>query len=385
MIYLDNAATSWPKPEAVYTALGEFLRLAGANPGRAGHRMAVAAADAIARTRRSIAALLNAEAPERIIFTSNATDSLNLAISGLLRSGDHAITTSMEHNSVLRPLRAHERDGSGLTIVWADRHGWVEPAAIEAAIRPETRLIAMTHASNVNGAVLPIADVAAIARKRDLLLLVDGAQTVGAKEIDVQALAIDLLAFPGHKGLLGPTGTGGLYIGPRVDIAQLRPARSGGTGLRSEDEEQPLVLPYRYEAGTVNTAGIAALGEGVAYLDARGVAAIAGHEDALMDRLVDGLARIDGVSLFDVAPGRERAAVVSFTIAGWTPADAGAALDQSFDIACRVGLHCAPLAIETIGAAPHGTIRFSPGPFTTEDEIDQAIGAVAELAASPLA
>jgi cysteine desulfurase family protein len=385
MIYLDNAATSWPKPERVYEVLGDFLRTAGANPGRASHRMAVAAAETVAQTRRLIADLINAEAPERVVFTHNATDSLNLAINGLLRPGDHAITTTMEHNSVMRPLRALEREGVGLTVIQADPHGFVDPSAVEAAIQPETRLIAMTHASNVTGAVMAIADIAGIARRHDVLLLVDAAQTIGARAIDVQRLGVDLLAFPGHKGLLGPTGTGGLYIGPRVDIEQFQPLRSGGTGVQSEDTEQPLVLPYRYEAGTVNTAGIAALGEGVAFVLDRGVEQIASEEEARMEQLRDGLRAIEGVRLFEVSPRAEQAAVLSLIIEGWTPADAGAVLDQSFDIACRVGLHCAPLTIETIGAMPRGTIRLSPGPFTTEDDIDGAISAVSELAASPLA
>jgi cysteine desulfurase family protein len=385
MIYLDNAATSWPKPEPVYETLGNFLRTAGANPGRAGHRMAVAAAEAVARTRTLLATLLNAESADRVVFTHNATDSLNLAIHGLLRPGEHAITTTMEHNSVLRPLRTLERQGVGLTVVQADPLGYVSPSDIEAAIRPETRLIAMTHASNVTGAVMPIADIAVIARKHSVLLLVDAAQTIGARAIDVQSLGVDLLAFPGHKGLLGPTGTGGLYIGPCVDIEQFHPLRSGGTGVQSEDTEQPLALPFRYEAGTVNTAGIAALGEGVAYVLEQGINDIAIGEEARMARLSDGLRAIDGVHLFDISPAAEQAAVLSFVIDDWTPADAGAVLDQSFDIACRVGLHCAPLTIETIGAMPRGTIRLSAGPFTTDDEIDGAVSAVAELAASPLA
>jgi cysteine desulfurase family protein len=384
MIYLDNAATSWPKPESVYETLGNFLRTAGANPGRAGHRMAVAAAEAVGRTRSLLKTLINAESADRVVFTHNATDSLNLAIHGLLRTGDHAITTTMEHNSVLRPLHALERQGVELTIVPADPLGYVNPQDVEDAIKPSTRLIAMAHASNVTGAVMPIAVIAAMARRRGVLLLVDAAQTIGAQTIDVQALGVDLLAFPGHKGLLGPTGTGGLYISPNVNIDHFQPLRSGGTGIQSEDTEQPLALPFRYEAGTVNTAGIAALGEGVSFVLGRGVDRIAGDEASCMDRLKAGLRAIPGVRLFDVSPSLQQAAVLSFVIDGWSPADAGAVLDQSFDIACRVGLHCAPLTIETIGALPRGTIRMSPGPFTTDDDIDGAISAVTELAASPL-
>lgn len=385
MIYLDNAATSWPKPEAVYESLGQFLRDAGANPGRAGHKMAVAAATAIAECRTGIANLINAESPERVIFTANTTDSLNLAILGLLRSGDHAITTSMEHNSVTRPLRLLEHNGVELTIVEAAPDGWVDPKRIEEALRSNTKLIVATHATNSTGAIMPIAEFAEIARKHNVLLLVDGAQTLGAIPVDVQALGVDLYAFPGHKGLLGPTGTGGLYIGPSVDLEAFTPLRSGGTGVQSEDDEQPLLLPFRFEAGTVNTAGIAALSKGVEYVTERTVADIAVHEHRLMGQLLDNLTAIDGVHIFPAPEQTGRAAVVSFVIDGWTPADAGAVLDESFDIACRVGLHCAPMAIRTIGAMPRGTIRFSPGPFTTEDEIDQALVAVKEIAASPLA
>jgi cysteine desulfurase family protein len=384
VIYLDNAATSWPKPETVYETLGGFLRVAGANPGRAGHRMAVEAANTVSSTRNAIHTLVNAESAERVIFTANATDSLNLAIRGLLRPGDHAITSSMEHNSVIRPLRDHERSGGALTVVWADECGAIEPARIEEAVRADTRLIAITHASNVTGAVMPIADIADIARRHNVLLLVDGAQTVGARAIDVQNAGVDLLAFPGHKGLLGPTGTGGLYIGPRVDLERFIPLRSGGTGVHSEDDAQPLELPWRYEAGTANTVGIAALGAGVTYVSEQGVDALFHHERDLMIRMNEGLRSINGVHLFETSPSVPAAAVCSFTIDGWEPGDAGAVLDSSFEIACRVGLHCAPLAIETIKAGPRGTIRFSPGPFTTSEEIDQAIEAVAELAESPL-
>lgn len=385
MIYLDNAATSWPKPESVYESLGSFLRQAGANPGRSGHQMAVAAAGAVAATREKIARLINAEEPERVVFTSNATDSLNLAINGLLKPGDHAITSTMEHNSIARPLKALATHGVETTHVRARADGYIDPGAIAAAIRPNTKLVALTHASNVTGALTPAAEIAEIARNSGALFLLDGAQTVGAVPIDVQQLGVDLIGFPGHKGLLGPTGTGALYIGPRVDLAEFTPLRSGGTGIFSEDDEQPLVLPYRYEAGTVNTSGIAALGEGVSYVLERGVDEIWAHESVITAQLVEGLRGIPGVTVFPVPQETGRAAVVSFVIDGWTPADAGAVFDQSFGIACRVGLHCAPMTIETIGALPRGTIRFSPGPFTTSNEIVEAVAAVQELAASPLA
>ena len=384
MIYLDNAATSWPKPEAVYEALGGFLRTSGANPGRSGHRMAVAAADTIARARQGVARLIGVVDPAQIVFTLNCTDSLNLALRGLLRPGDRVLTSSMEHNSVARPLHALARAGVDVVTLQADRNGWLDPEQVAAAAREGVTMIAVTHASNVNGALLPVANYAEIARSHDALLLVDAAQTVGAMPIDVEALGIDLLAFPGHKGLLGPTGTGALAIGPRVDLARFEPLRSGGTGIFSEEVDQPLALPWRFEAGTANTVGIAGLLAGVTAVEELSVAAIRSHETVQTARLVDGLRAIGGCTVFPVRDEATRAAVVSFVLDGWTPVDAGAVLDEAFGIACRVGLHCAPTACATIGAMPGGSIRFSPGPFTTDDQIEAAIEAVAELAAFPL-
>ncbi len=381
MIYLDNAATSWPKPDSVYETLGSFLRDSGANPGRSSHRMAIAAASAISETRAAIARLLGIDAPERIVFAANATDSLNLAILGLLKPGDRVITTSMEHNSIRRPLRALQDDGVEVVTVRASTSGIVDPAGVES-VAAGAKLFAVTHASNVNGAMQPIPDLAEIAHRAGALLLVDGAQTLGAMPVEPEKLGIDLLAFPGHKALFGPPGTGGLYIGPRVDLESFKPLRSGGTGISSEDDRQPLSLPFRYEAGTANTLGIAGLGAGARFVEEIGLESIESRHRSLTDRLVDGLSRIDGVRVFDA--GSSRAAVVSFTIEGWTPAEAGSVLDQSFDIACRTGLHCAPDACATIGAGANGTIRFSPGWFTTGDEIDSAVSAVAELASSPL-
>lgn len=384
MIYLDNAATSWPKPETVHEALGAFLRTAGANPGRSGHAMAVAAAGTVDRARQAVARLVGVTDPAQLVFTLNCTDSLNLALRGLLRPGDRVLTTSLEHNSVRRPLHLLGNAGVEVVTLQADRQGWLDPAVVADAAREGVSMIAVTHASNVTGAMLPVADYADIARRHGALLLVDAAQTVGAYPIDVEALGIDLLAFPGHKGLLGPTGTGALAIGSRVDLARFEPLRAGGTGIHSDDIDQPLALPWRFEAGTANTVGIAGLLAGAAAVAEMGVAAIRAHEARQTARLVDGLAAIPGCTVFPVRDEATRSAVVSFVLAGWTPADAGAVLDEAFGIACRVGLHCAPGACATIGAMPGGTIRFSPGPFTSDDEIEAAIAAVAELAASPL-
>lgn len=383
-IYLDNAATSWPKPPAVYETLGTFLQDAGANPGRAGHRMAAAAAAAVANTRLGLARLINAESPDRVIFAHNATDALNLAILGLLRPGDRAVTTSMEHNSVTRPLGMAAAAGSHVIKVECPPDGVVRLDDIAGAVRDGARLIAVTHASNVTGAIQPIAAIAEIAHAAGALVLVDGAQTVGAAPVDVQALGIDLLAFPGHKGLMGPPGTGGLYIGPRVVPREMSPLRAGGTGLRSEDDHQPDELPWRYESGTLNTVGIAALGAGVTWVSDTGIETIRANEAQHTSLLVSGLRAIPGVTVYH--PGGDvlqtQAAVISFAVAGWDPAEIGAVLDQSFDIACRTGLHCAPDACRTIGASPGGTVRLSPGPFTTLSDIETTLSAINEIASS---
>jgi cysteine desulfurase/selenocysteine lyase len=377
MIYLDNAATSWPKPESVRQAVIEALDRYGANPGRASHQMAIQTSEMIFRTRSALARLINAESAERVAFCTNATDALNLGIYGLIRPGDKVVTSSMEHNSVRRPLRRMRDLGADVVVVQAERTGVVDPDRIRAAARG-AQMIAITHASNVNGAVQPIAEIGRIARETDALLLVDAAQSIGATPIDVQALRVDLLAFPGHKSLLGPSGTGGLYIGPRVDVAELVPLHAGGTGVRSEDDVQPLELPSRYESGTVNTLGIAGLAAGIKHITTLGIDQIQSEHQRRRTRLVAGLVE-SGVTVFE--SGQPDAAdVVSFDIPGWQQADVGAVLDQSFGIACRTGLHCAPTACATIGAGPNGTIRFSPGLTTTDEEIDAAIMAVAEIA-----
>jgi cysteine desulfurase/selenocysteine lyase len=382
MIYLDNAATSWPKPQAVYDTLCNFLVDAGANPGRSSHRMASTAANRIADARAHTARLINAESPDRIVFTSNATDSLNLAILGLLRPGHRVVTTSMEHNSVRRPLRVMRGHGVEVYPVQANSSGVVDPIDVHRAL-DGSHLIAMTHASNVNGAVQPIAEIAERTRRAGAKLLIDGAQSVGAIPVDVQAMGIDLLAFPGHKALFGPPGTGVLYVGPRVDLEEFQPLRTGGTGTNSADDRPPVGLPHRYEAGTLNTIGVAGLLSGVQFVERIGIDGIEHHHANLTTRLIDGLSSIHGVHVY-AAPVNARAAVVSFSVDGWEPAQVGAVLDQSFDIACRTGLHCAPDACATIGAGPNGTIRFSPGWFTTADDIDATISAVAEIAAAPV-
>jgi len=378
MIYLDNAATSWPKPEAVYQTMDTFLREKGANPGRSGYDMAVAAEKVMEETRVLLARLLNAADEKDIIFTLNCTDSLNLALKGLLKPGDHVITSSISHNSLTRPLRKLEHGGVKVTrLLPCSEEGFVSPADIEQAIEPNTRLIAVTHASNVSGVIQPIGEFGEVAKRHDIVLLVDAAQTAGALPIDVQAANVDLLAVTGHKGLLGPPGTGGLYISKRVELGTLK---EGGTGTVSESEEQPSGRPHMYESGTPNTVGIAGLGAGLRYLMSRTLADIQMHKKTLVDRLLDGLAAIAGVTVYGPRDRTRRLSVVPFNIEGWSPDEVGAVLDQAFDIKVRTGLHCAPAAHKVLGTYPHGTVRVSVGCFNALAEIDFLLEALAKIA-----
>jgi len=381
MIYFDNAATSWPKPPGVAEAMVHFLNEVGANPGRSGHRLAVESGRIVYQTREAVAELFGAPDPLRIVFGQNATEAINLALNGLLRPGDHVITSSMEHNSVMRPLRALERQGVELTVVQCTSAGFLDPADVAAAaIRPHTALIALNHASNVVGTLLPVAEVGRIAREHDVLLLVDAAQTAGAYPIHVQADGIDLLAFTGHKSLYGPMGTGGLVIGERVDVSRLEPLKRGGTGSRSEREEQPDFLPDMCESGTPNAVGLAGLGAGLRWVRERGVDAIRAHEMMLTQRLIDGLLNIPGVTVYGGHDAARQTATVSFNIAGLDCSEVGLRLDEEYGILCRVGLHCAPAAHRTLGTFPVGTVRFGLGAFNTADEVDAALLAVARLA-----
>ena len=384
MIYLDNAATTWPKPKEVYTEMDRFFRLSAANPGRSSHRMALAAGQALQRTRLALARLFRVANPDRIVFACNATDALNLALKGLLRPGDHVVTSSTEHNSVLRPLKALERRGVTATRVRASGTGWLDPADVRRALTPKTRMIVTTHISNVTGTIFPVGDIGAVAREHGLLYLVDGAQAAGTLPLDLPALPVDLYAFTGHKGLFGPPGTGGLYIGERVDIESFETIREGGTGIRSEEDVQTAELPHRFECGTPNTVGLAGLGAGVEFLAGVGLDKVREHEIGLMGRLVGGLVQIPDLTVYGPKDVRSRGAVISFAVQNWQPADFGAALDQSFEIACRTGLHCAPDAARTIGAFPLGTIRLSLSYLNTVEQIDRTLDAVGRLAASSI-
>lgn len=377
MIYLDNAATSFPKAPNVATAMCDFLNHSAGNPGRSGHALALAAQAVVSDTRRLLASLFGASDPARIVFTLNATDGLNLALWGLLRPGDRVVTTTMEHNAVVRPLRELETRGILVSWVQCDPQGCLDLDDLTRALdERETRLVVMIHASNVNGLIMPAREAADLAHQHGALFLLDAAQTAGSMPIDVDEMGVDLLAFPGHKGLLGPTGTGGLYVSPKVD---LWPMRQGGTGTQSEKERQPDEMPEELESGTVNTVGIAGLGAALRYLADRGLENVRQHELALMARLLAGLAQIPGVTIHGPTDPQRLAATVSISLAGWEPVDAAAALDSSFGIAVRPGLHCAPQAHRTLGTFPQGTVRLSPGPFNSEDEVDQVLKAIRAL------
>jgi cysteine desulfurase family protein len=406
MIYLDNAATSYPKPEIVYQMMDKFLREKGGNPGHGSHSLATAAKQTIEEVRTLTARFINAPSRERVIFTYNCTASINFGLKGLLKPGDHVITSGLEHNAVMRPLWKLAQNGVKVTIVPVSPQTGVASAAdIEAAITPQTRMIVMIQASNVNGAVQPVAEYGQVARKHNLALLVDAAQSAGHIPIDVQSENIDLLAFSAHKGTLGPPGVGVLYISPRVNPDTLL---EGGTGSVSESESQPERLPDKYESGTLNGPGIAGLGAGLQFILNEGLERIHVHEMALTEALIAGFKAIPGVKLYLAHEGTPQAPVISINVRGYQAAEVGTILDQSFDIKVRTGLHCATEAHRTIGTLPrdlkriaakadeldtflwltsmneHGTVRFSPGYFNTPQEIDQTLQAVRQIAASRL-
>jgi cysteine desulfurase / selenocysteine lyase len=376
VIYFDNAATSWPKPAPVQAALSRYFGDAGGNPGRSGHRMSVAAARVVEDAREALATLLNANDPSRVVFAQNATHALNLALYGLLRPGDHVVTTSMEHNSVMRPLRHLESRGIAITTVACAPDGRIDVQSVRNAIRPDTRLLVTTHASNVVGTLLPVAELASLARERAILFLVDASQTAGAIPIDVEHLGVDLLAFTGHKALLGPTGTGGLYIREGIELA---PLMRGGTGSDSAHEIQPEFLPDAYESGTLNVAGIAGLGAAVRFLLEVGIEAVQSHERRLVAQFFAGASEISGLVLYGPRDAALQCGLVSFNVAGAVPSEVGLLLDQSFGILARTGLHCAPSAHRTLGTFPTGTVRFSFGWFTTPAEVDRALEALKEI------
>lgn len=379
VIYLDNAATSWPKPPGVAQAMTNFLESIGANPGRSGHRLSIQAARIVYDAREAIAQLFNAPDPMRVIFGLNITDGINLALHGLLHAGDHVITSSMEHNSVMRPLHDLEGQGVQITRLACQADGTLDPDLVERAIQTNTRMVVMNHASNVCGTILPCQAAAAIARRHNLLFLLDTAQTAGVLPLDMPAQLIDLLAFTGHKSLYGPMGTGGLVLGERVDVSTFHSLRQGGTGSRSEFEQQPDFLPDCFESGTPNAVGLAGLLASLRWLTQTGINQVRAHEQMLCTHMLGGLQNIKKVIVYGTHDAEKQTATIAFNIEGMLPSEVGLPLDEEYAILCRVGLHCAPAAHHTLGTFPQGCVRLSLGTFNTQEDIQTALGAIEQL------
>ncbi len=376
MTYFDNAATSFPKPNMVYDSIMEAMKDYGANPGRSGHKLALKIGRGIFDTRELIAKLFNIKNPMNIIFTFNCTESLNLGIKGILQRGDHVITTSMEHNSVLRPLTALKKDGIETTIVKGDLMGRIDPLDIEKSIKKNTKLIVTTHVSNLTGTIMPIEAIGQVAKKHGIYYLVDAAQSAGIYDIDVEKMNIDILAFPGHKGLFGPQGTGGLYIKDGLDLREMK---QGGTGSVSHLLEQPDIRPDKYESGTPNGPGIIGLGSGIKYIFQQGIENIRKHEEELTKHFIEEVMKIEGVKAYGPLDINSQGAVVSINIGDEDSSEISYILDQNYDMEVRPGLHCAPLAHKTIGTFEQGVVRFSFGPFNTHEEIELGIRAIKEI------
>ena len=376
-IYLDNAATTYPKPESVYRAIEEFMRQGGGSPGRGLYAKAVEAEEMLLETRCRLAKLLDVPDPSRIVFSANSTEAINLALKGYLHEGDHVISTVLEHNAVLRPLHALERSrGISVTYVECDDQGRLDPEAFRAAVRPETRLVACVHGSNVLGTIAPIREIARVAHDAGAQLLVDGSQTAGTLTLSIRELGADLYAFTGHKGLLGAPGTGGLYVAPHLDLDTVK---EGGTGSVSESLEPPEFLPDRFEPGTPNTYGLAGLGAGVSWVLERGVASIRAHESALSQRLYDRLRDLKGVRLLGPPDPEIRLGLVALTFDHLSPTEGCAILASKFGIMGRCGLHCAPFCHRRLGLERTGSLRLSVGVFTTEEEVDAAASALEQI------
>jgi cysteine desulfurase family protein len=379
LLYLDNSATSWPKPKEVLESIRKAIEQYGANPGRSGHKLAIEAARIIYETREALAELFGLEDPQRVILTKNVTEALNLVLYGFLKPGDHVITSSMEHNSVMRPLRDLEKKGVEVTQIRASEKGEIDPQDVLKSIRKNTKLIVLVHLSNVTGTIMPVEEVLKIGKDHGIPLLLDAAQSAGTIPLNLKELPVDLLAFTGHKGLFGPQGTGGLIINTEGLEEKIEPLMRGGTGSKSEEEEQPEFLPDKYESGTPNTPGIAGLGEGVRFILKEGIERIREKKEKLTLKLIEGLKEIKGVKLYGPLDPKKQIGIVSFNLEGKSPSEVSHLLDEKYNILSRPGLHCAPSAHKSIGTFPFGTVRFSVGYFNTEEEIEYAIRAVRDL------
>jgi cysteine desulfurase family protein len=381
LIYLDNAATSFPKPEEVYTFMDSFYRKYGVNPGRSGYDLCMEAGELVETTRKMLTEFFNGDDPDRLCFSYNSTDALNLIVSGMLQKGDHAISTTVEHNSVLRPLY-HQQINAGVEVdlISSDEKGFVDPDDFSKKFKANTKLVIVNHASNVIGTIQPIKEIGRRCRERGIPFAIDASQSAGKLPIDIEEQSVDVVAFTGHKSLLGPTGIGGLYVRKGIEI---RHSRAGGTGVRSAVRTHLPEYPYRLEYGTINTLGVAGLHAGLSWIKQRGLANIHKHEMKLTTMLRDGLKEIDGVTLYCQDDLTDHISVLLFNVDGMEALDTGTILDVDHNIACRTGLHCAPLVHEQLGIDKiHGGVRFGIGPFNTEEHIGAAIQAVGEIAES---
>ncbi|EFK09618.1 cysteine desulfurase family protein [delta proteobacterium NaphS2] len=382
LIYFDNAATTFPKPPGVLAKMVETYERTGVSPGRGSYDLAVEAEDLVFDTRKRLARLFGAPDPNRVIFSGNATDALNLCIQGLIRSGDHVVSTRIEHNSVLRPLYHLKQKGLiEYDLIPFDKMGFVDPHDIVAAVKPNTRLVIVCHASNVLGTIQPVHEIGPLCRRKGVPLLVDAAQSAGVIPIHMDDWAIGAVAFTGHKSLMGPTGIGGLVVHPDLD---LQTTRYGGTGIDSESPIHTQDYPHRLEAGTINLMGIMGLSEGLRFVLKEGIDAIHHREMRLLTRLRDGLSPLERVESYCTQDLENHVGLMTLNIREMDPGDVGAILDADFDMAVRVGLHCAPLVHEGIGTFPRGGVRFSLGPFNTEEHVDRAVEALSQISRTKL-
>ena len=377
MIYLDNAATSFPKPERVYMEMTRCMRQYCANPGRGGHTMSMEAGRAVTKAREKISSFFNIKDPMRLCFTKNATEALNIAIKGGLEPGAHVITTCMEHNSVMRPLKTLERDiGIGFTIIEGNEFGEIDPDEFKKNIKKNTVMIISTLSSNVNGIIMPVKDIGRIAREAGVAFLLDASQGAGSLSVDVEELNVDLLAFPGHKGLMGPQGTGGIYVREGV---KLRCLCEGGTGSNSESMYQPDFMPDFFESGTLNTPGIVGLCQGIEYINKKSIDKICKHKHNLTVRLLEGIKEITGARLYSRLEKAGNSGIAAVNFDGFDSTEISYILDREFKTATRAGIHCAPIAHRKLGTSETGIVRFSPGYFNTVNEIDFVIRALEKI------
>ncbi len=382
LIYLDNSATSFPKPEIVYEFMDSFYRTHGVSPGRSGFDAAIETEEIVQNTRKMLTGFFNGDDPNRLTFSYNASDSLNMILMGLAEKGDHVVTTKLEHNSVLRPLHHLELNGViEVTHIPFDKHGYIHPDDIKKAIKKNTKMVVVNHGSNVIGTVQAIADIGKICKEAGVCFVVDASQSAGAIPIDMKAMGIDALAFTGHKCLMGPTGIGGSYI---MEDLPIKGTRFGGTGVRSAQKTHLTEFPYRMECGTLNTIGVAGLYAGTKWVLEQGIEKLHAQEMALWEKLKNGVKDIENITLYCADGPANRNAVLSMNIDKFDSGDVGTLLDVDYDIACRTGLQCAPLVHEGIGTIDiHGTVRLSIGPFNTEAHIDAAIAALVDIASIP--